>query len=98
MSHRKLIILKNTFTWIASLYTQGYLSPRQIFLQSTEVSRTLPSGLETFLSKAFLVYFRLNSKLCNRKVAFERCKMVWTVDEPLEAIVIDGPAEREEVP
>ncbi len=24
--------------------------------------------------------------------------MVWTEDEPLAAIVIDGPAEREEVP
>ncbi len=62
------------------------------------MSRTLPAGLETFLLKQFLVYFRLNSNLCNRKVFFERCKMVWTGDEPLEAVVIDGPAERVEIP
>jgi len=97
MQYRKLIILKNTLLDCFIIHS-GLPVSQEIFLQSAEVSRTLPTGLEAFLLKQFLVYFRLSRKLCNRKVSVERCKMVWTGDEPLEAIVIDGPAEREEVP
>ena|SRR5437762_11220190 len=96
MQYCKLIILKNTPLDCFIIHS-GLPVSQANFLQSAEVSRTLPTGLETFLLKQFLVYFRLNSKLCNRKVSFERCKMVWTGDEPLEAMVIDGSAERVEV-